>query len=216
MHKLWSDGRWNKLTLAHGCYWGKCSFCDCSLDYIGRYEPCNVKTIVDRIEEMINTTGENGFHFVDEAAPPTILKEMAIEILKRNLNIVWWTNVRFEKAYTDDICRLLKASGCIAVAGGLEVASDRLLKLINKGVSVEQVAKVASSFSKSGILVHAYLMYGFPTQSEQETIDSLEIVRQLFENKVIQSGFWHRFALTAHSPVGLNPDKFMKIGRAHV
>lgn len=28
MHRLWSDGRWNKLTLAHGCYWGKCSFCD--------------------------------------------------------------------------------------------------------------------------------------------------------------------------------------------
>lgn len=36
MHRLWSDGRWNKLTLAHGCYWGKCSFCDISLDYIAR------------------------------------------------------------------------------------------------------------------------------------------------------------------------------------
>ena len=208
MHKLWSDGRWNKLTLAHGCYWGKCSFCDCSLDYIKRYEPVSIKTTVDRIEQIIKQTGEYGFHFVDEAAPPIILKELAIELLRRNLNIVWWTNVRFEKSYTDDLCRLLKASGCIAVAGGLEVASNRLLKLINKGVDVEQVARVASSFSNSGILVHAYLMYGFPTQTEQETIDSLEVVRQLFENKVIQSGFWHRFALTAHSPVSLNPEKF--------
>ena len=34
MHSLWSDGRWNKLTMAHGCYWGKCTFCDISLDYI--------------------------------------------------------------------------------------------------------------------------------------------------------------------------------------
>ena len=208
MHKLWSDGRWNKLTLAHGCYWGKCSFCDCSLDYIGRYEPVPVNILVDRIEEMINKTGENGFHFVDEAAPPVLLKELAIEILKRGINITWWTNVRFEKTYTDDLCRLLKASGCIAVAGGLEVASERILKLINKGVSIEQVAKVTSSFVKSDIMVHAYLMYGFPSQTEQETIDSLEVVRQLFEAGVVNSGFWHRFALTAHSPVGLNPDKF--------
>jgi len=57
-------------------------------------------------------------------------------------------------------------------------------------------------------MVHAYLMYGFPTQTARETIDSLEMVRQLFENGVIQSGFWHLFAMTAHSPVGLDPEAF--------
>jgi len=57
-------------------------------------------------------------------------------------------------------------------------------------------------------MVHAYLMYGFPTQTDQETIDSLEVVRQLFEAGVLQSGFWHRFAMTAHSPVGLQPEEF--------
>jgi hypothetical protein len=57
-------------------------------------------------------------------------------------------------------------------------------------------------------MVHAYLMYGFPTQTAQETIDSLEVVRQLFEAGVIQSGFWHQFAMTAHSPIGLNPSQF--------
>ncbi|MGL5635479.1 MAG: radical SAM protein, partial [Bacteroidales bacterium] len=72
----------------------------------------------------------------------------------------------------------------------------------------EQVAQVTRNFTEAGILVHAYLMYGFPTQTEQETIDSLEVVRQLFEAGLVQSGFWHRFALTAHSPVGLDPDKF--------
>nr|WP_287495494.1 hypothetical protein [Candidatus Brachybacter algidus] len=94
------------------------------------------------------------------------------------------------------------------MSGGLEVASDRLLKLIKKGVTVGQVAKVAQNFTQSGIMVHSYLMYGFPTQNEQETIDSLEIVRQLFEAGVVQSGFWHQFALTAHSPVGKNPAEY--------
>lgn len=208
MHSLWSDGRWNKLTMAHGCYWGKCTFCDISLDYIKLYEPIHAKTLVDRMEELIAQTGENGFHFVDEAAPPALMREVALEILRRKLVVSWWTNIRFEKSFTADLTYLLKESGCIAVSGGLEVASDRLLNLIKKGVTVEQVAQVTRNFTESGIMVHAYLMYGYPTQTIQETIDSLEMVRQMFELGIIQSGFWHQFAMTAHSPVGMNPDEF--------
>lgn len=208
MHRLWSDGRWNKLTLAHGCYWGKCTFCDISLDYIGRYEPINAEILCDRIEEIMTQTGQNGFHFVDEAAPPALMRDLAIEILRRGLTVVWWTNIRFESSFTAELCRLLRASGCIAVSGGLEVASDRLLELIKKGVTVGQVARVTNHFTQSGIMVHAYLMYGFPTQTTQETIDSLEMVRQLFETGVLQSGFWHRFAMTVHSPVGIDPKAF--------
>ncbi|UHO40103.1 radical SAM protein [Chryseobacterium capnotolerans] len=208
MHSLWSDGRWNKLTMAHGCYWGKCTFCDISLDYIKIYEPISAKILVDRMEELIKTTGETGFHFVDEAAPPALMREVALEILRRNLIVTWWTNIRFEKSFTRDLCYLLKLSGCVAVSGGLEVASDRLLKLIDKGISVEQVAKVTRNFTEAGIMIHAYLMYGYPTQTIQETIDSMEMVRQLFEMGILQSGFWHQFAMTAHSPVGLNPEEF--------
>jgi hypothetical protein len=208
MHRLWSDGRWNKLTLAHGCYWGKCSFCDISLDYIARYEPINAEMLCDRMETIMEQTKENGFHFVDEAAPPALMGELALEIIKRKLQVTWWTNIRFEKSFTPELCKLLRASGCIAVTGGLEVASDRLLKMMEKGVTVEQVSQVCKAFTDSGIMVHAYLMYGFPTQTDQETIDSLEVVRQLFQEGVLKSGFWHRFAMTAHSPVGLYPDKY--------
>jgi hypothetical protein len=208
MHSLWGDGRWNKLTMAHGCYWGKCTFCDVSLDYIRRYEPLAASLLVDKMEEMIAQTGETGFHFVDEAAPPALMRDLALEILRRRLTVTWWTNIRFEKSFTLDLCRLLTASGCVAVSGGLEVASDRLLALIQKGVTVAQVAEVTRNFTEAGIMVHAYLMYGYPTQTVQETVDSLEMVRQLFELGILQSGFWHQFALTAHSPIGLNPEAY--------
>jgi hypothetical protein len=205
MHSLWSDGRWNKLTMAHGCYWGKCTFCDISLPYIADYEPLSAALLADRMEELIATTGTTGFHFVDEAAPPALMRALALEILKRKLNVSWWTNIRFEKSFTRDLCQLLKASGCIAVSGGLEVASDRLLGLIRKGITVGQVAKVNRNFRDAGIMVHAYLMYGFPTQTSQETIDSLEMVRQMFQAGILHSAFWHQFAMTAHAPVGLEP-----------
>ncbi len=208
MHRMWSDGRWNKLTMAHGCYWGKCTFCDISLDYIKVYEPLTAQLLCDRMAEMIAQTGQNGFHFVDEAAPPALMRALAIEIIRRKLVVSWWTNIRFEKSFSRDLCVLLRASGCVAVSGGLEVASDRLLELIQKGVTVAQVAQVTQHFTEAGIMVHAYLMYGFPTQTAQETIDSLEMVRQMFEAGTLQSGFWHQFAMTAHSPVGMSPEQF--------
>ena len=208
MHRLWSDGRWNKLTVAHGCYWKKCSFCDVSLDYIGRYDGASASLLVDRIEAIIAETGQTGFHLVDEAAPPKALRALATELLRRGVAICWWGNIRFEKSFTPELCHLLADSGCIAVSGGLEVASDRLLKLMKKGVSVEQVARVTHAFTEAGVLVHAYLMYGFPTQTVHDTVDALEYVRQLFAAGCIQSGFFHRFACTVHSPVGMNPQEY--------
>jgi tRNA A37 methylthiotransferase MiaB len=208
MHRLWTDGRWNKLTVSHGCYWKQCSFCDVNLDYIGNYQNTTAINFVDKIEQVMSETGVNGFHFVDEAAPPKMLKSIAEELLSRKLKITWWTNIRFEKTFTDELCEILAKSGCIAVTGGLEVASDRLLVKMKKGVDISQVARVTNSFSKYGVMVHAYLMYGFPTETEQETIDSLEVVRQLFENNCIQSAFWHKFTTTIHSPIGKDPDQF--------
>ena len=215
MHRLWADGRWNKLTVARGCYWKKCTFCDVSLDYIARYETASADVTVDRIEALVRETGETGFHFVDEAAPPAALRALAETIIERKLAITWWGNIRFEKSFTPALVELLARSGCVAVSGGLEVASDRLLALMKKGVTVAQVARVARAFSDAGVLVHAYLMYGFPTETEQETVDALERVRQLFAEGCIQSAFWHRFAATAHSPIGQRPELFgVRLGPA--
>jgi hypothetical protein len=208
MHRLWSDGRWNKITLAHGCYWKKCSFCDVSLDYIGRYDRPSTDIVLGRVRALIAETGTTGFHLVDEAAPPAALRALAKRLLAEKLSITFWGNIRFEKTFTPELCALLAEAGCIAVSGGLEVASDRLLELMRKGVTVEQVARVTRAFTDAGIMVHAYLMYGFPTETMQETIDALERVRQLFEAGCLQSAYWHRFSATAHAPIGLDPARY--------
>ncbi len=205
MHRLWSEGHWNKLTVAHGCYWKQCTFCDVGLDYISRYEMTPTERLIQQIERLIAETGQRGFHFVDEAAPPAALKALALGVLERKLTITWWGNIRFEEAFSPDLCKLLAASGCIAVTAGLEAASDRLLDKMNKGITVDQTALVAAAFKEAGIMIHAYLMYGFPSETIQEAVDALERVRQLFHADLMQSAFWHRFTATSHSPVGLNP-----------
>ena len=207
MHRLWSERRWLKLTLAHGCYWHRCTFCDTCLDYIRRFDPAHAATIVGWMESAMAQTGESGFHFVDEAAPPALLAAVARRILERGLQVQWWTNIRFERQFTPAVADLLARSGCLAVTGGMESATDRLLTLQCKGFDLAQATRVMAAFARAGVLVHAYLMYGYPTQSAQETVDALELVRQLFAAGVLHSAYWHRFALTVHSPAFRDVDK---------
>jgi len=207
------NARWNKLVLAHGCYWKKCTFCDVSLDYIGRYDPVEADILVEHMERMIAETGQRGFHFVDEAAPPAVLRALSQRIIDRNLKVSWWGNMRFEKTFTRDLTDLMARAGCIAVSGGLEVASNRMLEVIDKGITVEQTARVTHAFASSGIFVHAYLIFGYPTETEQETIDALECVRQLFEAGCLHSGVFNRFIMTPHSPIGLDPARFGVVPR---
>ncbi len=208
MHRLWSQGRWNKMVMAQGCYWHRCAFCDTSLPYIGDYRAPDAATVVDRMERIAAQTGRTGFHFVDEALPPKLLREVSEEIIKRGLAVSFWGNIRFEKAYTAELCDLLAEAGMVAVSGGLEVASDRLLKLMDKGVTIHQTVEACRHLRDAGIMVHTYLMYGFPTETLQESVDALETVRRMFDEGIVQSAFWHRYAMTCHSPSGLNPERY--------
>src|SRR6185437_4699714 len=130
-------------------YWKRCSFCDVNLDYIGRFEPQKVETLIAQIETVIAQTGSTGFHFVDEAAPPALLKALSEELIRRRIKITWWGNLRFDKQFTSEVVELMAEAGCVAVTGGLEVANDRLLKLMNKGVTIDQVRRVTKAFKRA-------------------------------------------------------------------
>lgn len=204
MFRLWSAGKWKRLIMARGCYWRKCAFCDVRLPYIADCVMPKAEDIVDAMENL----GGGDFHFVDEAMPPSLVRAVSAEIIRRGLECRWWGNIRFDGAYTPELCRLMADAGCIAVTGGLECAVDRLLALMNKGITVESARKAMTAFRDAGIMVHAYLMYAFPTQTENEAWEALECVRSLFRDGLIQSAFFHRFALTVHSPIAADPDRF--------
>ena len=212
---LWNSGKWVKLVMARGCYWHKCAFCDVVLPYIGgRFRLPDPVEIVDAMESYAHpltlspSLPLTSFHFVDEAMPPKVIKGMCEEILRRKLKVEWWGNIRFDAAFTPALAKLMAKAGCIAVTGGLECANDRLLKLMNKGITLAGAEKVLKAFKAAKIFVHAYLMYDFPTETKAEQKGAEKYVKGLAKKGLIQSCFWHRFALTVHSPIAKEPKKY--------
>ena len=207
---LWNSGRWVKLMMARGCYWHRCAFCDVRLEYIGRPRQPRAVEIVEAMTALGNGARGMGnrFHFVDEAMPPKLVREVAAEIVRRGYVCEWWGNIRFDAAFTPELSRLMAKSGCVAVSGGLECADDRLLKLMNKGITLASATKVLEAFKAAGIAVHAYLMYGFPTETAAEERAARRYVASLARRRLVASVFWHRFALTVHSPIAAAADRF--------
>ncbi len=208
MHSLWSEKNYLKMRMAHGCYHHGCSFCDTSLDYIAHFHPEKAEEIIAQMEKIIAETGIRAFHFVDEAMPPALLREFCTIIIRKKLDVTWWGNIRFDKKFSSGLCQLMSKAGCIAVSGGIESANNTILKRMNKNATVENYAYVCNNFSQAKILVHGYLIYGFPGETINDCIESLEIVRQFFSLGILNSAFYHRFSLTIHSPVYKNPDDF--------
>lgn len=210
MHALWSNAAWLKCRLAYGCYWGRCRFCDGCLDYIGRYRPADPRALYAAMLSQARQAGASGLHLVDEAAPVPLLLAFARENAKAGRPLSFWGNTRFEKGFTPDRAIFLSWAGFLAASAGIEVAGDRGLGLSGKGLSMETLVGACDALSRAGILAHAYLMYGLPDQTEEDLVDSLEILRQMFRLGLLHSAFWHPFVLTRHSP--FYRDRFSKGG----
>ena len=201
MHRLWSDGAWLKVYLAHGCYWHQCAFCDTSLDYVACYHPVEVEKLHEALYKQAEKTGVRGIHLVDEAAPPVALRNFALANLKKDKPLSFWGNIRYEKVFSRDLADILAHGGLTAVSGGIEIASGSGLDAVHKGTELDSIVAACAAFKEAGILTHAYMIYGYWLETPQMLIDSMETLRQLFAAGLLDSSFWHKFTLTRHSRI---------------
>ncbi len=215
MHRLWSDTVWLKYSLAHGCYWHRCEFCDTELDYVGNYVPADISALMRAADAASARHNLYGIHFVDEAMPMSRLLAFARANRARAREgrrpFYFWGNVRFDASWTEDRAEFLVHSGLVAVSGGIEIATGKGLTLTGKGFDLAGLVRCLVAMRRSGLLIHAYLIYGFPGETKRDIADSAEVVRQLFAAGAIDSAFWHRFVLTRNSRImaewkqGLHP-----------
>ena len=201
MQRIWSDGTWIKAYLAHGCYWHQCAFCDVTLDYVASYRMTHIQNLFYGLKEQTAKHGVYGIHFVDEAMPPKAMEQFASLNAQNGNSISFWGNIRFEKVFSRDIADFLSYGGLIGVSGGIEIATGSGLDDIHKGTDIHSIVNACCAFKEAGILVHAYMIYGYWKERAQDLINSMETLRQFYEAGLLDSSFWHKFTLTRHSRI---------------
>ena len=190
-----------------GCYWNKCTFCDYGLNGDSPTSPWRQDTADRMIRDVTEISKQARFIYfsVDVLAPATILR-FAERAVAERLDIRWGAEIRLEKYWSDERCELLRRSGCVAVSVGFESGNQRILDLINKGTRPAQVKQTITAMTGAGIAVQMMGFTGFPTETAQEAMDSINFLADNREQWTF--GGLGDFVLTSGAIVARQPDRF--------
>ena len=191
---------------SRGCYWADCAFCTHFHTYGDDYRTETAAKIVDSMVLLQKKYSTDYFYFVDESLAPSKGKGIAQEILKRNLRLFWGTELRFEKALSEESLQLMAASGCRVLSFGLESGSQRVLDKMGKGVKVEDEHRVIQQAHSNNIKVHVMCIIGFPTETKEEFLETLSLIER-HEDKISMIGF-SPFTLNVNSIAHRSPEGF--------
>ena len=194
------------IRASYGCYWGKCTFC---AHYYNNKNYFFIRKVDDLIEEIklnIEKYNVNTFYFVDSALPLVYLDEFATKIIKQKIKIYFMMQGRFEDAFDKTFLKKLYKAGLIFCFWGLESASPKILKKMNKGINIDTAQKILETAHSIGILNGVYWMYNFP----EETIDDFNLTYNFIKKniKFIDNIIDNRFMLPTFSYMYSHPEEF--------
>jgi hypothetical protein len=191
---------------SRGCYWGRCTFCTHSAIYGHRYGLHKSCSMVDQLESFSKQYKTKYFTFSDEAVSPHALNDLSDLIIKRGLDIRAVPMVRFEKKMDAGFFNKINKAGFNFLLYGLESANDRILSLMEKGNSSELARHILKMSREAGIWNHLFLFFGFPTETWEEAMETIEFLKENKEN--VHSIAPGVFTLNKESDIHHHPEKF--------
>ncbi|MFZ7133913.1 MAG: B12-binding domain-containing radical SAM protein [Eubacteriales bacterium] len=194
------------LLSSRGCYWGKCAFCSDSEFYRCNYQCRDANMVADDIQELSRKYGVTHFSFSDEAISPSSMNRISDELIKRNINIRCSSNVRLERQFTPELSNKMYKAGFKLLYFGLESACNRVLDLMEKGITKETAIEVCRNVYNAGIWNHLYVIFGFPTESYSEVQETIDFL--ISNEHIIRSFKINSFALDKNAPIMKSPEHF--------
>ena len=179
------------VQLGKGCYWGKCTFCDF---YTGqqKFDLKSVVRAVDEVEYLSEKYHSPFFNFVDECIPPKFYHEFAKEILRRGLKIYFYSFARLEKQFTREVLKDLYDAGARFFMWGYEAESERVMKLMNKGIDLEYRKKILTDAADVGLWNLCTFLLGYPSETQEELEATIHTI---YDENLVNTSTPSNFAL---------------------
>jgi hypothetical protein len=192
------------LIAAHGCYHGKCAFCNVGYGDPLHYHPLPAEFIVEEMQRVKEKYGCRHIFLVDEAIPPRTLKRLGPVL--EGQGISWAGAVRLEKALVPPLLESASAGGCRMMLFGLESASEPIMQAMIKGTDRAEMSRVLHDVAAAGIWAHTFFFFGFPGETLDDAQKTVNFVYE--HQKVIHSASPGAFLLEIYAPAYYFPEKF--------
>ncbi len=158
----------------------ECVYCSTSMLW-GKFHRCrSPKLVADEIESLINKYGIEAVWFFDDTLTlkKSHIEGLIAEITSRKLNIIWYCEVRVNTVDKELLTAMYNA-GCRYISFGVETGSPRILKTINKGITLQQVENVIDWCNELGIKTKAFFMLGLPDETVEDAKMTIDLIKKL-------------------------------------
>lgn len=186
------------LKTCNTCAYQQCAFCTHHRHL--KYEEYDLGLI----RQSIIKSKAGKVFFIDDMIPKKRLLQLA-NIVK-SLNIKWMCQLRPTKEWDKETLKKLHDSGLRVILWGVESGSDRILKLMDKGTNTKEIVKVLQNSHNAGIKNVSYIMFGFPTETKLEFLETISFLEGNKEDIDLLS--LANFGLQKGAIIFDNPNKY--------
>ena len=170
------------LNTDRGCPY-RCGFCYNHQYNQRRWRAMSAPKVLDALERLVGTYDLDAVDFVSDNffVDKKRVRAICQGIIDRSLDIAWHADVRIDAflRFDHDLVDLIRRSGCTTLTFGVESGSDRMLSLIKKDITVEQVKRAHARALEYGFLVDYHFMMGLPGEEADDVYQTLELIWHL-------------------------------------
>lgn len=163
------------VLTSRGCP-ARCTFCNSSSIFHRKIRRRSVANVIEEIRYLVEHYNVDGIYFHDETFTmnPEWVKEICKELIPFGLS--WGCQTRVALV-NEELLEVMRGAGCLQIDFGVESLSARVLKLIKKGQSPEQIKKAIELTHKVGIKSFASIMIGLPDETEEDLIENVNFLK---------------------------------------
>lgn len=178
--RYWSPEPVVLYSPTRGCYWNRCTFCDYGLNTDRPTSPSRERPVASVLSDLAAVSVfARTLYFAVDAMSPRYLRGLATALAEAPFGFRWSAELRLERTFPRrSVGELLSRAGCVAVAFGYESATQRILNLIDKGVSIENVPAILGELAQNGIGAQMMGFTGFPSETGTEARATYEFLHQ--------------------------------------
>ncbi len=170
------------MFTSRGCPY-QCIFCD--RPHLGKvFRARSAENVVKELEEIKNL-GINEVFIYDDTF--TIDRQRVVDIcnliIKKGIKISWDVRARVNTV-DEELLTLMKKAGCERIHYGVEAGTEKILKVLRKGITIPMVKQAFHLTKKAGIETAAYFMIGAPTETMADIKETIRLAKELFPDYV--------------------------------